>query len=104
MSQIVSMTGPVSSLRAQLRAQAEAALVPENKSTPFADRMGGAIREVANAQNEAANLTKAYELGTEHDISKVMISQQVSSLGFQLTLNVRNKMLSAYKDIMNMPV
>ena len=104
MSQIVSMTGPVSSLRAQLRAQAEAALVPENKSTPFSDRMGGAIREVANAQNEAADLTKAYELGTENDISKVMISQQVSSLGFQLTLNVRNKMLSAYKDIMNMPV
>ena len=104
MSQIVSMTGPVSSLRAQLRAQAEAALVPENKSTPFSDRMGGAIREVANAQNKAADLTKAYELGTENDISKVMISQQVSSLGFQLTLNVRNKMLSAYKDIMNMPV
>ena len=104
MSQIVSMKGPVPSLQAQLRAQAEAALVPENKSTPFVDRMGGAIREVANAQNEAADLTKAYELGTENDISKVMISQQVSSLGFQLTLNVRNKMLSAYKDIMNMPV
>ena len=104
MSQIVSMTGPISSLRAQLRAQAEAALSPENKSTPFSDGMSGAIREVANAQNEAADLTKAYELGTENDISKVMISQQVSSLGFQLTLNVRNKMLSAYKDIMNMPV
>ena len=104
MSQIVSMTGPISSLRAQLRAQAEAALAPETKSTLFADRMSGALKEVANAQNDAANLTKAYELGIENDISKVMISQQVSSLGFQLTLNVRNKMLSAYKDIMNMPV
>ena len=61
MSQIVSMTGPISSLRAQLRAQAEAALTPENKSTLFADRMGNAIREVANAQNDAASLTKAYE-------------------------------------------
>tara|TARA_B100001057_G_C22066786_1_gene650410 strand:- start:104 stop:400 length:297 start_codon:yes stop_codon:yes gene_type:complete len=98
------MTGPISSLRAQLRAQAEAALTPETQSTLFADRMSGALREVANAQNNAANLTKAYELGSENDISKVMISQQVSSLGFQLTLNVRNKMLSAYKDIMNMPV
>ena len=104
MSQIVSMTGPSSSLRAQLRAQAEAALTPETQSTLFADRMSGALKQVANAQNDAANLTKAYELGTENDISKVMISQQVSSLGFQLTLNVRNKMLSAYKDIMNMPV
>ena len=104
MSQIVSMTGPISSLRAQLRAQAEAALATETQSTLFADRMSGALKQVANAQNDAADLTKAYELGTENDISKVMISQQVSSLGFQLTLNVRNKMLSAYKDIMNMPV
>ena len=104
MSQIVSMTGPISSLRAQLRAQAEAALATETQSTLFADRMSGALKQVANAQNDAADLTKAYELGSENDISKVMLSQQVSSLGFQLTLNVRNKMLSAYKDIMNMPV
>ena len=104
MTQITSMTGPVSSLRAQLRAQAEAALGSETHKTPFTDRLGDAIREVAFAQNSAANLTKSYELGIENDLSKVMVSQQVSSLGFQMTLNVRNKMLSAYKDIMNMPV
>ena len=43
-------------------------------------------------------------MGDVQDLSKVMVSQQVSSLGFQMVLNVRNKMLSAYKDIMNMPV
>ena len=104
MTQITSMTGPVSSLRAQLRAQAEAALGTDTHKTAFNDRLGNAIREVAVAQNSAANLTKSYELGIENDLSKVMVSQQVSSLGFQMTLNVRNKMLSAYKDIMNMPV
>ena len=104
MTQITSMTGPVSSLRAQLRAQAEAALGSDTHKTPFTDRLGNAIREVVVAQNSAANLTKSYELGIENDLSKVMVSQQVSSLGFQMTLNVRNKMLSAYKDIMNMPV
>ena len=31
-------------------------------------------------------------------------SQQISSIAFQMTLNVRNKVLSSYKDIMNMPV
>ena len=62
------------------------------------------INEVSKAQNEAANLAKNYELGTENDLTKVMVGQQVSSLAFQLTLNVRNKALSAYKDIMNMPV
>ena len=59
MTQITSMTGPVSSLRAQLRAQAEAALGTETNKTPFTDRLGDAIREVAVAQNSAANLTKS---------------------------------------------
>jgi flagellar hook-basal body complex protein FliE len=104
MTQITSLTGPISSLRAQLRAQAEAALGSETNKSHFTERMGDALKEVAAAQNTAANLTKAYELGVENDLSKVMVSQQVSSLGFQMTLNVRNKMLSAYKDIMNMPV
>ena len=47
---------------------------------------------------------RATLLGKEHDLTKVMVSQNISSLAFQMTLNVRNKMLNAYKDIMNMPV
>ena len=62
--------------------------------------MVNALNSVANAQNDAASITRDYELGRE----QVMINQQVSSSGFQLTLNVRNKVLTAYKDIMNMPV
>jgi len=79
--------------------------VSEKKSdVSFIQRLEAGINEVSNAQNEAANLAKNYELGTENDLTKVMVGQQVSSLAFQLTLNVRNKALSAYKDIMNMPV
>ena len=76
MTQISSMTGPVSSLRAQLRAQAETALAPEVNNTPFTNRMSNALKEVAEAQNQAAGITKAYELGMENDISKVMVSQE----------------------------
>jgi flagellar hook-basal body complex protein FliE len=54
--------------------------------------------------DEAAQLVRDYEVGKETDLAKVMVSQQVSSLGFQLTLNIRNKAMTAYKDIMNMPV
>lgn len=70
----------------------------------FSDRLEQGFNNVANAQNTAAELAKNYEMGVENDLSKVMVGQQVSSLAFQLTLNVRNKALSAYKDIMNMPV
>jgi len=79
--------------------------VSEKKSdVSFIQRLEAGINDVAKAQNEAANLAQNYELGTENDLTKVMVGQQVSSLAFQLTLNVRNKALSAYKDIMNMPV
>ena len=70
----------------------------------FAERLGESLNSVAESQNKAAQSVKDYELGREQDLSKVMVEQQISSLGFQLTLNVRNKALSAYKEIMNMPV
>jgi flagellar hook-basal body complex protein FliE len=68
------------------------------------ERLENGLEQVATTQSNAANLARNYELGLENDLAKVMVGQQVSSLAFQLTLNVRNKALSAYKDIMNMPV
>ena len=82
----------------------ETTLGPQIPETAFSDRMTTAIRQVAKAQEEASISSKNFELGIENDLSKVMMKQQISSLGFQLTLNVRNKVLSSYKDIMNMPV
>ena len=83
---------------------AKNSLGPQIQETAFSDRMTTAIRQVAKAQEEAAISSKNFELGLENDLSKVMMKQQISSLGFQLTLNVRNKVHSSYKDIMNMPV
>ena len=70
----------------------------------FVQRLEDGLQQVADTQQNAATLAQNYELGLENDLAKVMVGQQVSSLAFQLTLNVRNKALSAYKDIMNMPV
>ena len=75
------------------------------KNVPsFQERLSDGLENVARVQSSAAELAKNFELGTENDLAKVMVGQQVSSLAFQLTLNVRNKVLSSYKDIMNMPV
>ena len=70
----------------------------------FVQRLEDGLKQVADTQQNAATVAQNYELGLENDLAKVMVGQQVSSLAFQLTLNVRNKALSAYKDIMNMPV
>ena len=70
----------------------------------FLENIQSVIQDVSDNQLKSAELTKNFELGIENDLTKVMIQKQLSSLGFQMTLNVRNKVLSAYKDIMNMPV
>ena len=77
----------------------------ENKNPEeFSKKMKEAINSVADSQNKAAQITKDYELGKETDLTKVIMQQQISNIAFQMTLNVRNKVLSSYKDIMNMPV
>ena len=79
--------------------------VLDNKnSIDFSSKIHDAIKEVGNSQTKADKITKDYELGKETDLTKVVMQQQVANIAFQLTLNVRNKVLSSYKDIMNMPV
>lgn len=70
----------------------------------FGARVAGAIDDLAAAQAKASQSARNFELGRETDLASVMVDQQISSLGFQFALNVRNKALGAYRDIMNMPV
>jgi len=44
----------------------------------------------------------AYERGEVTDIAKVMLARQEAGVAFEATLQVRNKLLSAYQDIMRM--
>ena len=94
--------------RNQALASASAAPAPtaatETKPTSFADTLEGALKSVNDGQNQAAKLSESYERGETVDIAKVMLARQQASVGFEATLQVRNKLLSAYKDIMSMPV
>ena len=104
MTSIDSSIGKIDSFHDKILEKATEAFGQSSQNVDFSDRMQNALTDVADAQKQAADSMKAFDLGIETDLSKVMVDQQVSSLGFQLTLNVRNKMLSAYKDILNMPV
>ena len=77
---------------------------PDITGASFTKRLQESLNSVAQAQKSAAQSVVDYETGKYNDLTKVMVDQQISSIGFQMTLNVRNKALSAYKDIMNMPV
>ena len=94
----------LSNIRAALLENAQNSKLEPKQAENFGNQIKDALDNVANAQNTSKTLAQNYELGKEHDLTKVMVSQNISSLAFQMTLNVRNKMLNAYKDIMNMPV
>ncbi|PTR16411.1 MULTISPECIES: flagellar hook-basal body complex protein FliE [unclassified Nitrosospira] len=63
------------------------------------------LDQVNNAQQHAARLGREFELGApEANLTDAMISLQKASISFQYTVQVRNKLVTAYQDIMNMPV
>ena len=63
-----------------------------------------ALDDVNAAQTRSGEITAAYERGEETDIAKVMLARQESGVAFEATLQVRNKLLSAYQEIMRMGV
>lgn len=70
----------------------------------FGNVLSDALSQVNAQQHKSQELSAAYERGETSNIVDVMIERQKASLGFEATLQVRNKLLSAYRDIMNMPV
>ncbi|MDJ0882197.1 MAG: flagellar hook-basal body complex protein FliE [Gammaproteobacteria bacterium] len=71
----------------------------------FADMMQKAIDQVNTNQMQAAELGKALEMGDPNvDLAQVMVAMQKSRVSFQALTEVRNKLLTAYQDVMNMPV
>jgi flagellar hook-basal body complex protein FliE len=70
----------------------------------FTAALNSALQSVNGLQNQAGDAAAAFEKGETTDIAAVMLAKQSASVSFEATLQVRNKLLSAYKDIMSMPV
>ncbi len=70
-------------------------------STAFKD----ALTSVSAAQNHASALQNKVQIGTpDASLEETMVAMQKAQIGFQTALNVRNRMVQAYSDIMNMQV
>lgn len=71
----------------------------------FAAMLKDSIDSVNETQKASGALSKSFEMG-EPDVSlaEVMIASQKASVSFQAMLQVRNKLVDAYKDVMNMPM
>jgi len=92
------------SLTAQSRAQPLAAL-QEQGGVDFGSVLKQSIEKVGGMQNDANAMAQAFERGDQGtDIGSVMVAMQRADLSFRAVTEVRNKLVDAYKDIMNMQV
>lgn len=78
--------------------------VDPSKPGNFTQALQSALEQVNGLQSQASEAATAFERGETTDIAAVMLAKQQASVSFEATLQVRNKLLSAYKDIMSMPV
>jgi flagellar hook-basal body complex protein FliE len=107
-------TGRIEAMVAQLKAAAaRTSAVGENPlqttqaagATSFQSALKSSLDHVNSVQQQATQLAQRFETGdTTVSLSDAMLALQKSSIAFQQTVQVRNKLISAYQDIMNMPV
>ncbi len=88
----------------QAQVDAGAALPAEPAGQGFANALETALQGVNAVQGRAESVTTAYQKGEVTDVAKVMLARQEAGIAFEATMQVRNKLLSAYQDIMRMGV
>ena len=92
----------IRSLGRELRTPGTAAAPPVDG---FGEMLKSSLDAVNAAQQHASELKAGFETGTgDATLAEVMIASQKASLSFRAVTEVRNKIVSAYQDIMNMPV
>ena len=98
----------LSQLRMASAAAAGGAAAPATggaEGSDFAALLKSSIDQVNAAQQEADKLSKSFEQGTPGvELQDVMISLQKANISFQTMVQVRNKLVTAYQEIMNMQV
>jgi flagellar hook-basal body complex protein FliE len=71
----------------------------------FGDAMTQAMKGVSQAQNETARLQREVQLDNPTvSLEETMVAMQKAQIGFQATLQVRNRLVSAYTEVMNMQI
>jgi flagellar hook-basal body complex protein FliE len=100
--EISKVLAQMRSLSAEVRGTQAAT---EASGQKFGDVLAQAISTVNQQQGEAQNLVTKFESGTgDASVAEVMISMQKASLSFQAMTEVRNRLVDAYTQVMNMPI
>ena len=102
---INSVLSQIRAMSAQAQGKPADAATAATGRPDFAGLLADSVNKVNELQQASGKLATAFEAG-DPDVSlvEVMVARQKSSLAFTAVTQVRNKLLSAYQDIMNMPV
>lgn len=73
-------------------------------SSSFGDMLGGMVREVSDKQAQASSTVGAMLAGEEIPLHQAMIAMEEASVSFQLMVEVRNKLLESYQELMRMQI
>ncbi|UOQ46484.1 flagellar hook-basal body complex protein FliE [Halobacillus salinarum] len=80
------------------------AVSPSQAHSQFADSLKQAIDQLNHSQVESNQKTEALAKGEINDLHDVMISAQKASISMQTAVEVQNKVIDAYKEMMRMQV
>lgn len=79
---------------------------PEKDRNPdqisFMDTLKSLVSEVDNQIKDANQMAEEFALGKEHDLHEIMIASEKADLSFRFLMQIRNKLLEAYQEIMRM--
>jgi len=106
---LASVENLLSQMRAVARASQGLTAQPQVASAEqaggFASELARSLDRVSHAQNAANTQARAFEMGDpDVSLSNVMIDLQKAGLSFQATVQVRNRLVDAYKEIANMAI
>lgn len=102
-----SIQNPLLDQMNQLRRESgiePAVLVAGDDQVNFTEVFKSALTRVSHAQNEAARMMSAVETGLSDDLVGAMIASQKAGLGFAALVQVRNRLVSGFEEIMRMPI
>jgi flagellar hook-basal body complex protein FliE len=82
-----------------------AAAAPAGKTVDFGALLKQSLDGVDNAQVQAGSLAEQFQLGSPKvTLEETMVAVQKASLSFQQAVQIRNRVIAAYHDVMNMQV
>src|SRR6478672_4774428 len=105
MRDIATDAAPSNAVQGTVAGAVDGAPQAPGAANGFSQTLSNAIDNVSRTQQSANDLQQAFELGDpKADLARVMVAMQQSQVAFRATVEVRNRLVKAYQDVMNMPI